>query len=62
MGSVSGGGRWSALIEEATVDAYNESEQTTGFFTMLEEHLRVPFSTQVLEGRHGTGHAAVPGR
>jgi hypothetical protein len=37
------------LIEEATVDAYGESEQTVGFFTMLEEHLAVPFATKVLE-------------
>ena len=26
------------LIEEAIVDAYGESEQRTGFYTMLEEH------------------------
>lgn len=37
-----------ALIEEATVDAYDESEQTTGFYTMLEEHLEMPFKTAVL--------------
>lgn len=36
------------LIEEATVDAYNESEQAVGFFTMMEEHLAFPFTTQVL--------------
>jgi hypothetical protein len=36
------------LIEQATVDAYNESEQTTGFYTMLEEQLAMPFETQVL--------------
>ena len=36
------------VIEEATVDAYSESEQTTGFYTMLEEHLGVPFKTEVL--------------
>ncbi len=36
------------LIEEATVDAYGESEQTTGFYTMFEEHLTVPFKTEVL--------------
>jgi hypothetical protein len=36
------------LIAEATVDAYDESEQTTGFYTMLEEHLAVPFKTEVL--------------
>jgi hypothetical protein len=35
------------LIEQATVDAYNESEQTTGFFSMLEEHLALPFETDV---------------
>jgi len=36
------------LIEEATVDAYDESEQRMGFFTMLEEHLGLPFDTRVL--------------
>jgi hypothetical protein len=36
------------LIEEATVDAYDESEQATGFFTMLEENLVVPFQTVIL--------------
>ncbi len=37
------------LIEEAIVDAYGESEQTVGFFTMLEDHLAVPFATNVLD-------------
>jgi Calcium binding len=37
-----------ALIEEAIVDAYDESEQTMGFYTMLEEHLKFPFKTEVL--------------
>jgi len=37
-----------AMIEEATVDAYGESEQTTGWYTMLEEHLALPFGTTVL--------------
>ncbi|HVT16064.1 MAG TPA: calcium-binding protein [Thermoanaerobaculia bacterium] len=36
------------LIEEATVDCYNESEQRTGFYTMLEENLGLPFETDVL--------------
>lgn len=36
------------MIEEATVDAYGEAEQTGGFFTMIEEHLAVPFSTTIL--------------
>ncbi len=33
------------LIEEATVDCYNESDEVTGIFTMLEENLTVPFTT-----------------
>jgi len=37
-----------AMIEEATVDAYGDDEQLTGLFTMLEEHLTVPFTTSVL--------------
>lgn len=36
------------LIEEAITDAYNESEQAVGFFTMIEEHLTLPFVTKVL--------------
>lgn len=37
-----------AMIEEATVDAYGRSEQIVGFFTKLEDHLVVPFSTSLL--------------
>jgi hypothetical protein len=36
------------MIEEATVDCYNESEQATAFFTVLEEKLALPFETTVL--------------
>ncbi|MET1085452.1 MAG: calcium-binding protein, partial [Burkholderiales bacterium] len=36
------------LIEEATIDAYGESEQRVGFYTMIEENLALPFRTQVL--------------
>ena len=36
-----------ALVEEATVDAYGESEQATGLYTMIENHLALPFTTQV---------------
>lgn len=36
------------MVQEATVDCYNESEQVTGLFTMLEEHLAVPFETTIL--------------
>jgi hypothetical protein len=37
-----------ALIAEATVDCYNDSECVTGFHAMIEEHLAVPFQTVVL--------------
>lgn len=40
--------RLAAMIEEATVDAYGESEQTTGWLTMIDENLGVPFGTTVL--------------
>ncbi len=36
------------MIEEATVDCYDEREQASGFYTMIEDHLVVPFATQVL--------------
>ena len=36
------------LIQEAVVDAYTEEEQAVGFFTMMEEHLALPFSTSIL--------------
>ena len=37
-----------AMIAEAVVDCYNDSECVTGFYTMLENHLAVPFQTMVL--------------
>jgi hypothetical protein len=37
-----------ALIEEALVDAYGDEEQTCGFFTMIEEHLTLPFTVCIL--------------
>jgi hypothetical protein len=40
--------RLDALIEEATVDCYNEDEAITGFLTMMQENLAVPFQTEVL--------------
>jgi len=40
--------RHDAMIEEATVDCYNEDEQVTGLFTMIEQSLEVPFETLVL--------------
>ena len=37
-----------ALIAEATVDCYNDSECITGFYTVFEDNLAVPFQTVVL--------------
>src|SRR2546426_5981136 len=39
--------RLDALIEEATVDAYNEAEQVAGLFTMMEDNLQLPFETEI---------------
>lgn len=36
------------LVEEATVDCYNESEQATGLYTMMEDNLKLPFETEIL--------------
>jgi len=40
--------RLDQLIAEATVDCYNEEEQLTGLFTLLEDNLVLPFETNVL--------------
>ena len=37
-----------ALVEEATVDAYGEDEQLSGFAVMMENDLAVPFKTRIL--------------
>jgi hypothetical protein len=37
-----------ALVERATVDAYDEYEQLASFRVVIEEHLAVPFRTTVL--------------
>jgi hypothetical protein len=43
-----GKARLDELVEEALVDAYCESEQVTGFYTMMENDLRLPFETEIL--------------
>lgn len=40
--------RLNEMIEEATVDAYGEVEQKVGFFTVMEERLKLPFKTEIL--------------
>ena len=40
--------RLAEMIEEATVDCHDESEQMTGWFTLIDENLAVPFETTVL--------------
>ena len=37
-----------ALVEEATVDCYDEDEQAMGLAAMIEENLALPFETTVL--------------
>ena len=36
------------MVEEATVDAYGDAEQATGWHCVLDEHLVMPFETEVL--------------
>lgn len=40
--------RLAELIQEATVDCYNDSEAKTGFLTMIGDRLAMPFTTTVL--------------
>ena len=40
--------RLRTMIEEATVDANGESEVATGWFTMIDKNLKLPFESQVL--------------
>jgi len=36
------------MIKEATVDCYDETEQASGLYTMIEENRTVPFKTRIL--------------
>ncbi len=40
--------KFAAMIEEATVDAYDESEQAMGWYNIFEEYLALPFETSIL--------------
>ena len=40
--------RLDALVDEALVDCYNGSEEAMGLYTMIEDNVAFPFSTQVL--------------
>jgi hypothetical protein len=37
-----------ALVAEAVVDCYDDDEQLSGLFAMIEGNLAVPFTTEVL--------------
>ena len=41
-------GRLKELVEEAIIDAYGESEQRSAFLCMIQEHLAIPFTTELL--------------
>jgi hypothetical protein len=43
-----GARRLAELVEEAIIDANSESEQVVGLLCMLQEHLAVPFTTEIL--------------
>jgi hypothetical protein len=43
-----GKARLAEMIEEATVDAYGESEHAVGWCTVIDNHLAMPFETKVL--------------
>jgi hypothetical protein len=36
------------MVEEATCDAHDEGEQRTGWCRMFDEHVELPFRTEVL--------------
>jgi hypothetical protein len=40
--------RLDELVEEAIIDAYGESEQLVGLLCTLQQHLALPFTTQIL--------------
>jgi hypothetical protein len=40
--------RLEELVGEAVVDAYGDSEQLLGLFTMIDDNLALPFETEVL--------------
>lgn len=40
--------RLKELLEEALADTYTEEERAVGFFTMIEEHLALPFTVKIL--------------
>ena len=46
------------LIGDAIVDAYGDSEQSVGFYSMLEDYLAVPFTTNML-GRRSSSSVSI---
>jgi hypothetical protein len=40
--------RWEAMIDEATVDCYDEYEEFSGMLATLEDRLEFPFQAKVL--------------
>jgi hypothetical protein len=40
--------RFRELVEDATVDAWGESEQVVGWMTMIEENVGFPFESELL--------------
>jgi len=40
--------KYEEMVETATVDAYGEAEQATGWLCAIDEHLQTPFETEML--------------
>jgi hypothetical protein len=40
--------RLDELVEEAIIDAYGESEQLVGLLCTLQQHLAIPFTTEIV--------------
>ncbi|WP_072946307.1 hypothetical protein [Rhodococcus koreensis] len=43
-------GALEAMVAEATIDCYNDSECVTGFYTMLDENLDLPLPAPPPDG------------
>ena len=42
--------RWEAMIDEATVDCYDEYEESSGMLATREDHPEFPFQIRLLGG------------
>jgi hypothetical protein len=48
--------RWEVMVDEATVDCYNEDEAFAGILASLEDRLEFPFQARVLGDAIGVAY------